>query len=88
MFPAVICCNGHGKDGQGLKLDKGGQTFSSLIIMPTKLTKNTVIVFISLKEHFVYAGVSLSIGDRRILRLLRIILQLNFNEVWRYFLFR
>ena len=30
--------------------------------------------------------VSLSIGDRRILHLLRIILQLNFNEVWLFFI--
>ena len=35
------------------------------------------------------AGVSLSIGDRRILRLRRIILRLNFDEVqYGYFLFR
>ena len=30
--------------------------------------------------------VSLSIGDRRILHLLRIILQLNFNDVWLFFI--
>ena len=30
--------------------------------------------------------VSLSIGDQRILHLLRIILQLNFNEVWLFFI--
>ena len=35
---------------------------------------------------FVHAGVSLSIGDRRILRLLSIILRLNFNEVWPFFI--
>ena len=32
-----------------------------------------------------YSRVSLSIGDRRILRLLRIILRLNFDEVWLFY---
>ena len=34
----------------------------------------------------VLTGVSLSIGDRRILRLLRIILRKNFDEVWLFFI--
>ena len=33
-----------GKDGQRLKLDKGGQTFSSFIVTPTRIPKNAVIV--------------------------------------------
>ena len=32
------------------------------------------------------AGISLSIGDWRILRLLLIILRFNFNEVWLFFI--
>ena len=48
-----------GKDGQGLKLENNGPTFSSFNAMPTKATERLLLiilsyVFITLQEHFAY----------------------------------
>ena len=48
-----------GKDGEGLKLENNGPTFSRFNAMPAKNTEKLLLiilsyVFITLQEHFAY----------------------------------